>query len=281
MGKSCNFINAQPDKPPRPLPRSVLVTGAAGRIGRSFAQMCARRYTLKFMVRPTSENVRELEGLGEIVMADLENVSALESACAGVDAVLHLAGEANPNACWKDLHEANIIGTAHLFEAAAKSGCSKVVFASSIHAVSGYPPDVQVKTDDPVNPGDLYGVSKCFGEALGRYYALQTGMAVYVIRIGAFQSLDSARKPGSLSMMDSFIAPGDMIDLFCRCLDDGSLQFGIFHGLSDNRFKRMDISDARDLLGFEPDKDLSVENPLLRPLHLNEAVEPAKAKDSK
>ena len=214
-------------------------------------------------------------------MADLKDPSALERACAGVDAVLHLAGEASPKAPWKELHEANIVGTANLFEAASKAGCSKVVFASSIHAVSGYPPDVQVKTDDPVNPGDLYGVSKCFGEALGRYYALQTGMSVYAIRIGAFQSLDNARKPGSISMMDSFIAPGDMIDLFCRCLDDESLLFGIFHGVSNNRFKRLDISDARDLLGFEPEKDLSVENPLLQPLHLNEAVEPDTAGGSK
>ena len=32
-----------------------------------------------------------------------------------------------------------------------------MIYASSIHAISGYPKDTQVKTIDPVNPGDLYG----------------------------------------------------------------------------------------------------------------------------
>ncbi len=37
-----------------------------------------------------------------------------------------------------------------------------MIFASSIHAISGYPTDTQVKTIDPVNPGDLYGPNFIF-----------------------------------------------------------------------------------------------------------------------
>ena len=33
-----------------------------------------------------------------------------------------------------------------------------MVYASSIHAISGYPKDVQAKTTEPPNPGDLYGI---------------------------------------------------------------------------------------------------------------------------
>ena len=33
-----------------------------------------------------------------------------------------------------------------------------MVYASSIHAISGYPKDVQAKTNEPPNPGDLYGI---------------------------------------------------------------------------------------------------------------------------
>ena len=50
----------------------------------------------------------------------------------------------------------------------------------------------QVHADDPVNPGDLYGVSKCFGEALGRYMAEQENVSCIVLRIGAFQPRESA-----------------------------------------------------------------------------------------
>jgi hypothetical protein len=33
-----------------------------------------------------------------------------------------------------------------------------MIYASSVHAVSGYSIDTQIKTTDPVNPGDLYGM---------------------------------------------------------------------------------------------------------------------------
>src|SRR3712207_7240554 len=48
----------------------------------------------------------------------------------------------------------------HTFVAAKAAGCRRVIYASSIHAVSGYPAGVQVKTSEPVNPGDLYGVTR-------------------------------------------------------------------------------------------------------------------------
>ena len=52
---------------------------------------------------------------------------------------------------------------------------------------------MQVKTSEPVNPGDLYGVSKCFGEALARYMAEKEGVSAISLRIGAFQPLEAAR----------------------------------------------------------------------------------------
>ena len=61
-------------------------------------------------------------------------------------------------------------------------------------AVSGYPKNIQVKTSEPVNPGDLYGVTKCFGEALGRYMAEQEGLSVIALRIGGFQPENNGGK---------------------------------------------------------------------------------------
>jgi len=52
----------------------------------------------------------------------------------------------------------NYCRTYNVFLAAKKSGVKRVIFASSVHAVSGYPMDKQVRTTDPVNPGDLYGM---------------------------------------------------------------------------------------------------------------------------
>ena len=46
----------------------------------------------------------------------------------------------------------------NIFLAAKNAGVKRMVYASSIHAVSGHPKGVQAKTDEPPNPGDLYGI---------------------------------------------------------------------------------------------------------------------------
>ena len=101
-----------------------------------------------------------------------------------------------PQTLWsRAVLQNNVVGTYHLFAAAKAAGCRRVVYASSIHAVSGHPPDAQVGPDDPVNPGDLYGVSKCFGEALARYMAEQEGLSAIAVRIGAAQPPEWQRDP--------------------------------------------------------------------------------------
>lgn len=251
--------------------RSVLVTGATGNIGSYFAEHSHEQYQLKLMVRNASdERATKLQPYGEIVTGVLSDLDNLKQLCAGVDTVLHLAAEASAGTAWDDLLHTNIIGTYNVFVAAKSAGCKRLIFASSIHAISGYPADVQVKGTDPPNPGDLYGVSKCFGEALGRYMATHEGLSCIAVRIGAFQPLDAARDPKGLWMMDAFVSRRDLNQLFQRCIDAPSqLRFAIFAGLSDNRFKRMDISDARELVGYKPQDDLTEIHPALRPLDLD------------
>lgn len=209
---------------------------------------------------------------GEVVCGDLDDLPAMKTCCAGIDTVVHLAGVPSPSATWTEILKANIVGAYHVFAAAKSAGCRRLIFASSIHAVSGYAADVQVKTSDPVNPGDLYGVSKCFGEALGRYMAEKEGLSVIALRIGAFQSREVARDQKGLWMVDAFVSRRDLNQLIERCIDVENLQFAIFNGLSDNLFKRLDLSDARELVGYRPQDDLTELSPDLAPLHLGEQI---------
>ncbi len=252
--------------------RRVLVTGAGGNIGTYFAEHAGERYELRLMVRPGDEDAETLRRYGEVFEAELGDLERLKEACAGIDTVLHLAADPSPSATWDSLLDANIVGAYNMMIAAKAAGCRRLIYASSIHAVSGYPADVQVQTSDPVNPGDLYGVTKCFGEALGRYMAEQEGLSVIALRIGAFQPLEAARDEGSVGMMDAFVSRRDLQQLIERCIDDERIRFAIFNGLSDNRFKRLDISDARMLVGYAPQDDLTEENPRLRELRLGEEV---------
>lgn len=256
-----------------PSGRSVLITGAAGNIGQELARYLANRYALKLMVRPPDdESAEALAPYGEVVRAEMSDPLTLQNLFRGVDTIVHLAGEPDPSAEWAALLDANIIGCYHVMSSAKTAGCRRVIFASSIHAVSGYPKDVQVNTSQPPNPGDLYGVTKCFGESLGRYFAEKEGLSVIALRIGAFQATEKIRQDASLAMMDCFLSHRDLGQLIGRCVDNDTLQFAIFHAVSDNRFKRLDISDARELVGFSPEDDFTEENPVVAHLDLQENV---------
>jgi NAD(P)-dependent dehydrogenase (short-subunit alcohol dehydrogenase family) len=252
--------------------RRVLVTGAAGNIGAYFAEHSHQKYDLRLMVHQIDDRAIALRAYGEVVPGELNDLDALKQLCQGVDTVVHLAGDPSPSATWGSLLESNIVGTYNAFVAAKVAGCRRVIYASSIHAVSGYPADVQVKTSEPVNPGDLYGVTKCFGEALGRYMAEKEGLSVIALRIGAFEPHEAARDQGSIDMLDAWVSQRDLNQLIERCIDVENISFAILHGLSDNRFKRLDISDARALVGYQPQDDLTEENPRLKELRLGETV---------
>ncbi len=247
----------------------VLVTGAGGRIGSRFAEWYGAKYQMRLLVHHPDKHP-EVARYGEVVSGELTDLETLKSHCAGIDTVLHLAGDPDPGAAWEDLLPANIVGTYHMMVAAKSAGCRRFIYASSIHAVSGYPKNVQVKTADPVNPGDLYGVTKCFGEALGRYMAEQEGLSTIALRIGAFAEPESAE--GSLSNMDGFISQRDLCSLIDRCIRVRGLQFAILHGLSDNFFNRLDITDARELVGYHPESDFTEINSKLRALDFDHAV---------
>lgn len=252
--------------------RRVLVTGAAGNIGAYFAEHSHEKYDLRLMVREQGDGVK-IKSFGEIVVGDITDLGRMKEVCNGIDTVLHLAANPSPDTAWDDALNVNIAGTYNTFVAARANHCRRFIYASSIHAVSGYPPDVQVKTSEPVNPGDLYGVTKCFGEALGRYMAEKENLSTIALRIGAFQPIEAAEGEGGLSMIDAFVSQRDLNQLIEKCIDVEGLKFAIFHGLSDNRFKRLDISDARALVGYEPQDDAFELNLKLRELKLSEVVQ--------
>ena len=262
--------DSSPSAAPAGSRRKVLVTGAAGNIGSAVAEHAANRYDLRLMVYD-DDDAADLERFGEVVRGDVTDLHSVRQACEGIDTVLHLAGDPSPSATWEKLRSTNIDGTYHTMVAAKAAGCRRVIFASSIHAVSGYPVDRQVMAEDPVNPGDVYGVSKCFGEAMGRYMAEQQGLSVIAVRICAFQPHEKAHQEDSLPMLDAYVSPRDLCQLFNRCIDDTKLKFAIVHGLSDNAFKRLDLTETRELLGYRPQDDLTELNPKLASLKLDDA----------
>jgi nucleoside-diphosphate-sugar epimerase len=234
-----------------PEKRNVLITGAAGRIGSDFRRRYGDCYAFRLLDR------RPIAGPAghETLEGDLVDLEVARRACAGMETVLHLAADPHPDAdFYGSLLHANIQATYNVFRAAQEAGCGRVIFASSIHAVNAYPLDVQVHADDPVRPGDMYGVTKVFGEATGAYFAYREGLNAIAIRIGAYGPPDRLGECDDSRLLTLWVSPRDLGQLIHRCIEaPASLKFAIVHGVSNNQLKRLDITSARELLDYAPE----------------------------
>jgi nucleoside-diphosphate-sugar epimerase len=235
------------------LSRTVLITGAAGRIGSYLTQQFGGRYELRL----TDLREPPMAHPHPFVVADLADLDALRPLCRGIDTVVHLGADPRTNAPWETLLPANVIGAYNVFQAAAEAGCRRVVFASSINAVGGYPVDTQINTTMPLRPLNLYGATKAWGEVLGRLYADQHNISAICLRFGAVITGENRNwiYPGS-PFISAVLTLEDLSRLVIASIEaPDDLRFGVYHGVSNNRWKRLDISDARAQLGYEPQDD--------------------------
>ncbi|MYW96092.1 NAD(P)-dependent oxidoreductase [Amycolatopsis rubida] len=125
----------------------------------------------------------------EIVVGDIRDLDALSDTMRthGVTKAVHMASmlsaavEANPPLAI----QVNAVGTANVFEAAARLKLKKVVWASSMD-VFGHGPAYagQTISDESVyDPPYLYGATKVFNEYLARQYARNHGLSITGLRL--------------------------------------------------------------------------------------------------
>jgi nucleoside-diphosphate-sugar epimerase len=247
--------------------RRVLVTGAAGGIGQAFFRSARDRYRFRLADRAAMDfevahgDGAETEGDGadhEAIQLDLVDLAACERACEQIDTVVHLAA-ANPAAhFYASLLDDNIKSTFNIFRASKDQGCRRVIFASSAWVMGGYAADVQLHPDAPTRPVNLYGVSKCFGEAVAAYFAQAEGLSSIVVRIGAYDDGGAdnwLRRAPNMRELSAYVSARDLHQLLVRCIEVPAIGFAIVHGLSENRFKRLDLTSTRDLVGYVPQDD--------------------------
>jgi NAD+ dependent glucose-6-phosphate dehydrogenase len=255
----------------------ILITGAAGKIGRAIMPLLSDRYEIRALTRRPADFPSHV--------ADITDLEAIQSAFEGIHAVVHLAASANVLTPWDDVLHNNIIGTYNVFEAARRAGADRVIFASSNHAIGMYEIEAApelYELDDPrfydhtveVRPDSLYGVSKIYGEALGRHYHDMFGMKVYCLRIGSVRADDTSR-PQNIEqeaawldltpeqkrkrLRGTWFSQRDCAELIARCLDVEEPTWAVVYGISNNPRQFLDLSHGRETLGFEPQASASVE----------------------
>jgi uronate dehydrogenase len=228
----------------------ILITGAAGGVGTLMRPRLTRGDRVLRLLDITALPPAEDGERVETVQASITDMAAMESACADVDAVIHLGGHSLERP-WPDILETNINGTHTVLEAARRQGVRRVVLASSNHAV-GFAARVdgqQVGDYLFPRPDTYYGVSKVAMEALGSLYADRYGMDIVCIRIGS-----CFERPKDARMLATWLSPDDGARLFEACLAAPAPGFRIVWGVSDNTRRWFSLDEAR-ALGYEPQDD--------------------------
>jgi len=206
--------------------RKILMTGAAGNVGRRLRRLLKGVYPeLRLSDIRTPDDIAADEAFVE---ADLADPAQVDRAVAGVEGIIHLGGF-SVEGPWETILQSNIIGTYNLFEAARRHGVKRVVFASSNHVVGFYPRHRRLGPEALLRPDSRYGVSKAFGEALGALYAYKYGLRVLCLRIG---NVDDA--PADLRRLSIWLKPEDLVQLVRIGLEHPDLVYEVMYGVSDN-----------------------------------------------
>ncbi len=250
--------------------RSVLITGAAGNLGGKLRRYLDGRHDLRLLDR-------DPRGDAAITRADLSRWDpAWVRLFAGVDTVFHFAADPTSDVSWADVVAPNIDAMIYTYEAAAKAGVRRFVFASSNHVMGGYKeqPEVLITTELPPLPGTRYvtggvpkdstpyGSAKLFGERLGKMYAEARGVSVVAVRIGWVWRGDNTPAGLPADREEWFrlmwLSDRDFCTLMECCLDaDPGPRFAVVNGMSANTGMRWDLSATKRLLGYEPRDDVT------------------------
>ena len=226
----------------------ILITGPGGRVGTRIVPLLRDHFALRlFDLKPLPA-----EGDDEVVPGDIRDFDALRQACEGVTAMVHLAAIADEDEFYTRLLPMNVVGVYNAFEAARQAGVRKVIFASTGQTVLNYGRASWVTTEMPVRPATVYASTKVFGEALARYYSDLHGLSMICIRVCYFRAYDDPllRIPGH-EVQRTWCSPRDLTQLMVECLRS-ALPFAIFFGISNNAGRLWDISNAQELVGYEP-----------------------------
>jgi nucleoside-diphosphate-sugar epimerase len=266
---------------------NVLITGAHGRVGTAITEFLDPD-EYEFTLLDVDEGPSPANGSS--VVADVCDYDAVRPHFEGQDALVHLAlirgtgGIHSREVAWSDALAANLEGINNVYEAARDAGLDRVLFASSNHAVGMVEvrnaPQVYhdrgIRTDhtEPHRPDSRYGLTKSYGEDLGRLLAEAHGIRFYGLRIGAVREAEYDHPYGDAErgvdegrfergseeyeeqvarMKGLWQSRRDLAHMVECCLRDETVEWDHFYGLSANDRRWLDdLEHARETIGYEP-----------------------------
>ncbi|MEM8687992.1 MAG: NAD(P)-dependent oxidoreductase [Pseudomonadota bacterium] len=221
----------------------ILITGAAGGLGKLL------RADLKGWAKVM--RINDVADLGaaapdeEIVQCDLGDLDAVTAMVDGVDGIIHLGGK-SIEGTFEEILNSNLRGTYNIFEASRRHGGKRIMFASSNHAIGFHVREQSLDGTSAQRPDSIYGLSKCYGEDLARYYFDKFAVESVSVRIGS-----CFPEPKDRRMLATWLSPADFVRLMKCIFEADRVGVSMIYGVSNNRETWWDNSHAA-FLGWQP-----------------------------
>ncbi len=234
-------------------PLAILVTGAAGRIGRAAVrELVARGHRVRAF------DVVAAGGTDDVVVGNITDPEAVRRAVEGIDVLIHLAATPDDDDFLERLLPNNLVGVYQVLEASQSAGVRTMVLGSSGQVVwwQRFTGPLPVTADAAPSPRGWYAATKLFQEAAGRAFAAQFGISVIAARLG-WCPRDRAHvaELGRTEWgPDVYLSPADAGRFFaCAVEAPADLRFEVVYaGSRPARQVIYDPTPARELLGYEP-----------------------------
>ena len=226
---------------------TALITGGSGEIAgftRPFLRERGWHLRLLDLARPSDLHDDEVW-----VEASILDEDAVEEAARGADVVIHLAAHRTERS-WADILSVNIDGTQRVLAAAQRAGVTRVLVASSVHAV-GFVPQLGSADAEVLvpRPDTYYGVSKAAGEALASVFADKHDMSIVSARIN-----NATEHPEGEVGRIAWWAPADAARLFAAVAALDRPGHHIVWGVSRGAGRWFPLGPGR-AIGYDPQED--------------------------
>ncbi|MSP04676.1 MAG: NAD(P)-dependent oxidoreductase [Acetobacteraceae bacterium] len=225
-------------------PKPILLTGASGKLGRMLTKaLTAHGWHLR--LTDISAFPDPLPPGAEFTRADLEDGVTILKLAEGCSTILHFGGVSTEHP-FEDIIGPNIRGLYHIYEAARREQ-ARVIFASSNHSIGFYDRIHSITPEQPFRPDGYYGLSKAYGELIGRLYWDKHDVESIFVRIGS-----AYPEPIDARMLATWLSYDDLATMMTRCVLAEKVTCHVIWGASNNTRMTWWHGDARDQIGWAP-----------------------------
>ena len=242
----------------------VALSGAGGQLG-SFLRPALLERGVDLRSAGGRHPLQKLRPDEDISHGDLRDAGAVDRLLQGVDVLIHMAGTSVERPL-PEIVENNLVGLHAVYEGARRHRVKRIVFASSNHAIGMHPVTERLGLDCDFRPDGFYGLSKMWGEGLGRLYWDKHGIETVCVRIGS--AIERPTEPRHLS---TWFGLDDLLQFVDCCIKTPDVGFLVAWGVSNNTRSYWQPTGC-ERLGYRPvqnAEDYAAEI-LRRPNTLNE-----------